>query len=103
MAGLLLATGHSARHPVRSLRRQRTYAVIRAYVLADRLQPLQNALPLCPVELSQVRAKTLDERIFENCLPICFRYEEAIQSDTQRFGNFFKRAETGSHLSALDP
>ena len=77
--------------------------MVRADVLADRLQPLQNALPLSPVKLPQERTKPLNERVLENRFAVCLRHEEAIQANTQCFGNLFQSAEAGSHLPALDP
>jgi len=89
------------RHSVRSLRHKRP-RMIRIHVLADRLQPLQNPLPLCPIELPQERPKTLNERILEHRLAIRLRNEEPVQTNSQRFGNLFERAEAGRHLPALD-
>src|SRR5271168_2381384 len=103
MGGLLLPSRQSMWQPLGNLRRQRTHAVIRAHMLADGLQPLQNALPLCPIELTQVRTKPLNERVFEHRLAVCFRHEETVQSHTQRLGNLLQRSETRRHLSALDP
>src|SRR5271156_7135901 len=34
-------------------------------VIADRLQPLENRLPLFPIQLPQKRSQSLDERILE--------------------------------------
>src|SRR5580704_18025745 len=90
-------------HLLGSLRRQRTHAVIGAHVLADRLQTLQDTLPLRPIELPQVWAKTLNEGIFQHRLAIGLGHEEAVQSNTQSFGNLFQRAEARRHLTALDP
>jgi hypothetical protein len=91
------------RHSFWRLWRQRARNLIRAYVLANRLQPLQNALPLRPIKLAQERPKTLNERIFENSLSIRFRHEETVQADTQSFGNLFQSAKAGRHLAAFDP
>ena len=52
-----------------------------ADVIADRLQALEDRLPLFPVELPQKRPQPLDERILEQRLPIRFRDEEAVQPD----------------------
>ena len=77
--------------------------MVRAYVFADRLQTLQDALPLRPIELSEVRTKTLNERIFEYRFAIGFRHEETVQTYAERFGNLFQRAEAWRHLPALNP
>ena len=80
MAGMLLTAGH-VRHPLADLLRgQRPRLMIRAHVVADRLQPFQNPLPLRPIERPQERPKPLDERVFEHRLAIRLRDEEAIQS-----------------------
>jgi hypothetical protein len=47
----LLSAGHVVWQSISHLRRHRAHAVIRAHVLANRLQALQDALPLCPIEL----------------------------------------------------
>src|SRR6185437_8235990 len=73
-----------------------------AHVIADRLQPLQNSLPLRPVKLTQERTQALDEWIFEQGLASGFGHEEPIQPDAQSFGDFFECAEAGSHLPALN-
>ena len=38
-------------------------------VVADRLEPLQNGLPLFPIQLAEERPQSLDERILEQRLP----------------------------------
>jgi len=50
-------------------------------VVADRLQPLQNGLPLFPIQLPQERPQSLDERILEQRFPVRLRNEEAVQPD----------------------
>jgi hypothetical protein len=102
MRRILLSTGHVVQHPVGRLGSHRSHGVIRTHVLANGLQTLQDGLPLCPIKLPQVRSKSLNERIFQNRFSVRFRYEEAIQSYTERFSDFFERAETGGHLPALD-
>src|SRR5580700_8891434 len=96
MSVLLLPARHGSGQPVGRLRRHRPHVVIGAHVLADRLQPFQDALPLRPVELPQVWTKSLNEWVLEHRLAIRLRNEKAVQSDAQRFGNFFKRAEARS-------
>src|SRR5262249_22238341 len=64
----------------------------RADVVADRLQPLQDRLPLLPVQLAQERPQTLNERILEQRFAVGFRNEEAVQSYVERFRNFLERA-----------
>src|SRR6266852_4912780 len=71
------------------------------HVVADRVQTLQDGLPLFPVQLPQERPQPLDERILQQRFAIRFRDEEAVQSHVQRFRDFFERAETGRHLPAL--
>src|SRR5208283_2623580 len=100
----MLPTGH-LRNPI-CLRRgwpeRRRLHGIRADVVADGLQPLQNGLPLRPVKLAQERPEALNEGILENRLSVRFRNEEAIQAHAQRFGNFLERAEAGCHLATLN-
>src|SRR4029077_20980568 len=102
MKELLLSAGHSVPHPVGRLGHHRSHGMIRTHVLADGLQTLQDGLPLRPIKLPQVRPKSLNERVFENRFSVRFRHEEAIQANTERLGAFFERAETRSHLPALD-
>ena len=78
MRVVLLPARYGSGQPVGSLRGQRTHVVISAHVLADRLQPFQDALPLCPVELSQVRTKPLNEWVFKHRLAIRFWNKEAV-------------------------
>ena len=54
-------------------------------VIADRLQPLQDGLPLLPIQLSQERPQSLDERILEQRFAVRFRDEEPVQPHVQRF------------------
>jgi len=75
----------------------------RVHVVADGMQPLQDRLPLLPVELPQERPQSLDERILEQRFAIRFRDEEAVQPDVQRFRDFLESAEAGRHLPAFDP
>src|SRR5262249_35035594 len=85
----------------RRLRRQRTNLLLaRVHVLADRLQPSKDALPLGPIELPQERPEALDKRVLKHGLTVRFGNEEAIQTDAQRFGNLFESAETWCHLPA---
>src|SRR6202034_1959064 len=102
MPALRRAASHTGRHSLGGLRRHGAHHMIGADVLADRLQPLQNALPLRPIQLPQERTKTLNERILEYRFAVCLRHEEAIQSDSKCFSNLFERAEAGGHLSAFD-
>src|ERR1700722_7210898 len=74
---------------------------IRADVVADGLQPLQNGLPLRPIKLAQERPEALNEGILENRLSVRFRNEKTIQAPAQSFGNLLERAEAGCHLAAL--
>ena len=74
----------------------------RSNVIADGLQPLQNGLPLLPIQLAQERAQSLDERIFQERFAVGFRNKKPVQADVERFGNFLQSAEAGSHLTALD-
>ena len=71
-------------------------------VVADRLQPLQDGLPLFPIQLAQERPQSLNERILEQRFAVRFRYEEAVQPDAQRLGDFLQRAEARRHLAAFD-
>src|SRR5262245_11009239 len=57
-------------------------------VIADRLEPLEDGLPLLPVQLAKERAQTLDERIFEQSLAVRFGNEETVQPDAQGLGDF---------------
>ena len=75
------------RHSFGRLGRKRARDLTCAHVLANRLQPLQNALPLRPIKLTQERPKALNERILQNGLSIRFGHEEAVQADTQSFGD----------------
>ena len=54
-------------------------------VVTDRLQPLQDRLPLFPIQLPQERPQSLDERIFQQRFAIRFRDEEPVQPYVQRF------------------
>jgi hypothetical protein len=72
-------------------------------VIADGVQPLQDRLPLLPVQLPQERPQSLDERILEQRFAIRFRNEEAVQPHVQRFRDFLESAEAGRHLPAFDP
>src|ERR1700740_1390586 len=74
----------------------------RVNMVADGLQPLQNGLPLFPIQLPQEWPQSLDERIFEQRFAVRFGDEEAVQSHIQSLRNLFERAETGRHLPALD-
>src|SRR5271170_3928358 len=51
----------------------------RTDVVADGLQPLQNGLPLFPIQLPQERPQSLNEGILEQRLAVGFRNEEAVQ------------------------
>src|SRR5690242_5965839 len=105
---LSMRGSHRRRMPARHLRhlrfmhRHRRAQRTAAHVIADGLQPLQNSLPLRPIELTQKRTQTLDEWIFEERLARGFRHEEAVQPNAQSFGNLLERAEAGGHLPALD-
>src|SRR5215469_1937756 len=74
----------------------------RVHMVADGLQPLQDGLPLFPIELPQERPQPLNEGILEQRLAVRLRNEEAVQPYVQCFGNLLERAETRRHLSALD-
>src|ERR1700686_1603274 len=71
-------------------------------VIADSLQPLQNGLPLLPIQLAQEGAQSLDEGIFEERFAIGFRNKKAVQPDVERFGDFFQSTEARSHLTTLN-
>jgi hypothetical protein len=71
-------------------------------VVADGGQTLQYGLPLFPVQLTEERPQTLNEGVLEQRLAIGFGDEEAIQTDTERLGDFFERSEARRHLSAFD-
>src|ERR1700734_3315557 len=45
-------------------------------VIADRLQPLENGLPLFPIQLPEERPQSLDERVLEQRFAVGFRDEE---------------------------
>jgi len=91
-ARLGMATRHPRWYPLSRLGRKRTDLLARAYVLADRLKSLQNALPLRPIELPQERPETLNKRVLQDRFPVRFRHKKTVQPDTQGFGNFFERA-----------
>src|SRR3954466_5976190 len=74
----------------------------RTDVIADRLQPLQNRLPLFPIQLPQERPQSLNERIFQQGFAVGFRNKEPVEADVERLGDFLQRAEARSHLPALD-
>src|ERR1700732_1739206 len=74
----------------------------RSNVIADGLQPLQNGLPLLPIQLAQERTQSLDERVFQKGFAVGFRDKKPVQADIERFGNFFQSAETRSHLATLN-
>src|SRR5208283_3460023 len=74
----------------------------RIHVVADRLQALQDGLPLFPIQLPQKRPQSLDEWIFQQRLAIRFRNEEPVQAHIQRFGNLLQRPQAWRHLAALD-
>src|ERR1700693_6118806 len=65
----------------------------RSNVIADGLQPLENGLPLLPIQLAQKRTQSLDERIFQERFAVGFRNKETVQADIERFGNFFQSAK----------
>src|SRR6201987_3712719 len=69
----------------------------RVNMVADGLQPLQNGLPLFPIQLPQEWPQSLDERIFEQRFAVRFGDEEAVQSHIQSLRNLFARTETGRH------
>lgn len=73
-----------------------------ADVVADRLQPLKDGLPLRPIELAQKGPQSLNERILEQRLARGLGNEEAIQSYAESLGNFLERSEAGRHLPTLD-
>src|SRR5271168_1183956 len=72
-------------------------------VIADRLQPLQDRLPLFPIQLPQERPQSLDERIFQQRFPVRLRYEEPVKSDVQRFRDLLQCAAARRHLPAFNP
>src|SRR6202790_3284221 len=74
----------------------------RSNVIADGLEPLQNGLPLLPIQLAQKGPQSLDERIFQQRFAVGFRNKKAVQADVERFGNLLQSAEAGSHLTALN-
>src|SRR3979490_1595507 len=71
-------------------------------VVADGLQPLQDGLPLFPIQLPQERTQSLDERILEQRFAIGFRNEEAVQADVEGLGDLLERAEARRYLPAFD-
>jgi len=71
-------------------------------MIANRLQPFQNRLPLLPIQLPQERPQSLDERILQQRFAVRFRDEEAVQAHVQRFRDFLERAQARRHLPALD-
>ena len=107
---LAVRRGHGRRVPAR--RHVRHFRLVHrlhgwpydavAHVVANRLQALQNGLPLPPFQLTQERPQPLDERILEECLTRRFGNKETIQSDAQGFRDFFQRAEARRHLAAFD-
>jgi len=101
--GMSRPAGHVVRYAFGRLRRERTHLLARAHVIANRLQPFQNALPLGPIELSQIRPKTLNERVLQHRFTVRFGYEKAVQANAQRLGDFFKCSEAGGHLATFDP
>lgn len=99
----MLTPGH-LRNPIclrRGRSQRRSLHGVRADVVADSLKPLQNGLPLRPIQLAQERPEALNERVLENRLSVRFRNEEPIQAHAQSFGDLLKRAEAGCHLAAL--
>src|SRR4030081_1302249 len=74
----------------------------RINVFADRLQPLQDGLPLFPIQLPQERTQSLDEWIFQQRFAVGFRNEEPVQADVERLGDLLQRAEARRHLTAFD-
>src|ERR1700730_6090910 len=74
----------------------------RSNVIADGLEPLQNGLPLLPIQLTQKRPQSLDEWIFQQRFAVGFRNKKTVQADVERFGNLLQSAEAGSHLAALN-
>ena len=50
----------------------------RSNVVADRLQPLQDRLPLFPIQLAQERPQSLDERIFQQRFAVRLRDEKTV-------------------------
>src|SRR6185437_12598665 len=99
---MLMATRQRVRHPFSGLRRERAHVMACAHVVADRLQALQYGLPLGPIQLTQERPKPLNKGVLEHGLSIRFWNEEAVQTDTEGFGNLFERAYAGGHLAAFD-
>ena len=71
-------------------------------VIADRLQPLQDGLPLLPIQLPQERPQSLDKRILQQRFAVRFRDEEPVQPHVQRFRDLLQRAEARRHLPAFD-
>src|SRR6266568_391862 len=59
-------------------------------VVANRLEPLEDGLPLLPIQLAQKRAQSLDEGILEQSFAVGFRDEEAVQADVERLGYFLR-------------
>src|SRR6202043_3907918 len=74
----------------------------RSNVIADGLEPLQNGLPLLPIQLTQKRPQSLDEWIFQQRFAVGFRNKKTVQADVERFGNLLQSTEAGSHLAALN-
>ena len=86
-----------------ALRSERAHHVVRAHVVADRLQALEDPLPLRPIELAQEGPETLDKWILENRFAIRLGHEKAIQSNAKGFSNLLESAEAGRHLTAFNP
>ena len=101
MPSLSLPSRH-VRYSLAGLRGERAHLMTGAHVIADRLQPFENALPLRPIELPQERPETLNKWVFEYGLTVRFRNKETVQTDSQSFSNLFERAEAGCHLPAFD-
>ncbi len=71
-------------------------------VIANRLEPLEDGLPLLPIQLAQKRAQSLDEGILEQSFAVGFRDEETVQADVEGLGYFLQCPEARSHLAAFD-
>src|SRR5260370_41066898 len=62
-------------------------------MIADGLQPLQDGLPLFPIQLPQEREQSLDKGILPKRFAVGFPDEETVQPSVERLGDLLQRAE----------
>ena len=79
MPGHVAIRGRALRKPSRVTDRAQVHRRC-VNVIADGLQPLQDRLPLLPIQLPQERPQSLDEWIFQQRLAVRFRDEEPVQA-----------------------